>query len=298
MVAQLETRPVAPGPTGLIRTEVSESGSRTLLVPGPLTGEVWHQLAASQHPQLARAVLLEDGREGALIHLDPPLDAGGGSPTFSDPTDVAKWLQARGVWQGSARWSVRVVASRLRPPFFVVLPLDLAGVPGWRKLRGPLTEQQVLTRPLPLHRRARFRVGAITAVTLLTLAAMFAVWSLRFHVREEACPKVQEAGVIVEELLTGRARALVDQDLDALALVESGDLLARDGALLEQKGRVVLGEVRYSVSAQSVECEPQGARVSGEIVAHTRSCASCDEKESKRDFRAKLSRPWRIEEFD
>ena len=342
MVGQHASVPVAPVPTGLLRSQRSADGTQALLVPGPLTGQLWAQIATLKHPQLARTVLVDDGRAGALVSCGPASTINSGSSSFSDSSDVAQWLRSKGVWAGSPQWSVRVVASRSRPPFFVVLPFDLDGVPGWQQLRaqdpepeapGPAIPESVAPAPeapesgipvpevpepgipvpevpepgipapeipvkrLPLHRRARFRFGAIAVVTSLTVGAMLVIWPLRFHASEVVCPDLQEAGALVEELLEGRARALIDRDLEALALVESGDLLARDTALLEQKGDTALGEVEYRALPLSLECDSQGIRVSGEIVAVARKCQECDEQESKRDFQAMLSRPWRIEEF-
>lgn len=324
--------PLTPGPTGLIRVD-TVAGERRLRVPGPLEGPLWGKLSSIAHPQLARVELLEAGSAGALVALDPPTlphspsashaSPGLALPQFSSPQDLIEWLSASQGLPAGTTWSVRTAASRKGPPFFVALPIDLGSTAGWQSLEfpdpappalssphpsaasrsstrpGPSKEGSTLapTKRLPVHRRARFRVGAIAVASVVTLVVAAGVWLPRLGLFAATCPGPEEAGEVLEQLLQERAQALADGDLEALSAAESGELLAADQRLLEQRGEQVLEDVAYRARTDRIDCSAEGVWVSGEITAVTASCKGCVEKRSTRNFRALLSRPWRIEEF-
>ncbi len=249
--------------SGGVVWETVTDGTVKLEFPGPLDPKPWSVFESLGHPQIAKVTRLGSGFERGAVVEYPSSASGRSSQIDSDSepylegmSQLRSFLRLKRLDEQTEIW-VLGVAPKNKETQFVCVPFSMEAVTGWFRL--DLREEPAQVAPtlrLPIHRRSRFRFGALLAVSAATVAALvFAVPAQINRAQARNCPPAPVVERELAMLLDLRAAALEDADSHSLRSIESGSLLDAD---LERLGRLEnpqsLVAPEYRVTVNQVAC--------------------------------------------
>ncbi|WRS29823.1 hypothetical protein U6G28_09905 [Actinomycetaceae bacterium MB13-C1-2] len=157
------------------------------------------------------------------------------------------------------------------------------------------------TKRLPIHKRVRFRLGAVVTVTAIVLGALAVLLPIQIEAARVSCPSREQVQVRLEELLQIRADSLEHGDLARLREIESENLFLIDARILEEAGNS-RGIVAPDYEVEVIErlCDASTITAEASVTSSVRDNATNGPQRDSttRNVAVSMTRnPWKIVSF-